>query len=235
MLCVNRGDTAGIICDRGDTEDRLPMFENVLADLRHYHAHSRDGKGSLLWTLLAVSCESPAWTGVVLYRFGNWAWRLRIPVVRSLCKLLYVLLLPLVRLYSGVQIHPYAQIGKGLVILHFGGVVICRESIIGDQCVLHQNVNIVTTNSRQAAQIGDNFYAGTGATIVGNIIIEDNVICGAGCVVTKSVPTNAILGGVPAKIIRFRRPNEKPPRYVRGHHEPAPFLRLHQDRKDREV
>ena len=216
----------------GGAEGGLPMFDNLLADLRHYRAYTGEEKRSLLWTLFSVSYSNPALVGVVLYRFGNWSWRLRIPVVRDLCKLAYVLLLPFVRLYSGVQIHPCARIGKGLVIIHFGGVVICRECKIGEQCVLHHNVSIVTTNSRQAAQIGDNFYAGTGAIIVGNVIIEDNVICGAGCVVTKSVPADAIVGGVPAKIRRFRRPTERPPRYVRGHHEPAPFLRFDQDRKD---
>lgn len=193
--------------------------------------HCRGGKGSLLWTLLVVPYESPAWVGVVLYRFGNWAWRLQVPVARSLFRLIYVLLLPAVRLYSGVQIHPCARIGKGLVIVHFGGVVICRECKIGEQCLLHHNVSVVTTNSRQAAQIGDNFYAGAGAVIVGNVVIEDNVICGAGCVVTKSVPANAIVGGVPAEIKRFRRATERPPRYVRGRHEAAPFLELDQGSK----
>ncbi len=201
------------------------MFENVLADLRHYHAHFRSGKKSLLWTVCTIFYTHPACAGVVLYRFGNWSWRLRTPVVRHLCKLLYMLLLPLVRMYSGVQIHPCARIGEGLVIGHFGGVVICRECKIGDQCVLHHNVSIVTTNSRRAAQIGDNFYAGAGVTIVGNVVIEDNVICGAGSVVTKSVPADAIVGGVPAKIRRFRRATERPPVYVRGHQEPAPFMK----------
>ncbi|MHC4166760.1 MAG: serine O-acetyltransferase [Planctomycetota bacterium] len=201
------------------------MFENVLADLRHYQAHFGSGRKSLLWTALTVSYTHPAAAGVILYRFGNWSWRLRIPGVREICKLLYVLLLPAVRMYSGVQIHPCAEIGKGLVIGHFGGVVICREAKIGEQCVLHHNVSIVTTNSRIAAQIGDYFYAGTGVTIVGNLVIEDNVICGAGSVITKSVPANAIISGVPAKILRFRRENEKPPVYVRGHQEQAPFMK----------
>jgi serine acetyltransferase len=207
------------------------MFENVLADLRHYHTHCGSGKHSLLWTLCTVFYVHPASVGIMLYRFGSWAWRLRIPGVRGLCKLLYMLLLPLARMYSGVQIHPCSKIGKGLVIVHFGGVVICRECTIGDQCLLHHNVSVVTTNSRLAAQIGDNFYAGTGVTIVGNVVIEDNVICGAGSVVTKSVPKDAIVSGVPARIVRFRRETEKPPRYVRGHHEPAPFLESDDKRK----
>jgi serine O-acetyltransferase len=207
------------------------MFENILADLRHYHSHFGGRKKPLLLTVLTVTYTHPAAVGVVLYRFGNWAWQLRIPGIRGLCKLLYTLFLPLVRMYSGVQIHPCASIGKGLAIGHFGGVVICRECKIGEQCLLHHNVSVVTTNSRLAAQIGDNFYAGTGVIIVGNVIIEDNVICGAGSVITKSVPKDAIISGVPAKIVRFRKETEKPPRYIRGHHEPAPFLALDDKRK----
>ena len=62
-------------------------------------------------------------------------------------------------------------------------------------------------------------------TIVGNLVIEDNVICGAGSVITKSVPADAIISGVPAKILRFRRENERPPVYVRGHQEQAQFMK----------
>jgi serine O-acetyltransferase len=210
------------------------MLENVLADLKHYREHSGGGGNkSLFWVLFAACYAHPAMVGVLFYRFGNWSWRLPIPGVRGICKLLYLLLLPIVRLYSGVQIHPRARIGKGLVILHFGGVIICRECRIGEQCLLHHGVNIVTTNSRMAAHVGNNFYAGVGVKIVNHLIIEDNVICGAGSVVTRSVPANAIVAGVPARIVRFRRADEKPPRYVRGHHDPAPFLEVFNDHENK--
>ncbi|MBN2589414.1 MAG: hypothetical protein JXA96_06105 [Sedimentisphaerales bacterium] len=125
-----------------------------------------------------------------------------------------------------MQINPRTEIGKGLVIMHFGGVVLCKDCSIGEQCVLHHNFSIVTTNYRQGARIGNNFWAGVAVVMVGNIIVEDNVICGAGSIVTKSVPANAIITGTPAKILRFRLPTEMPPKQIHGHHSPESFLKL---------
>jgi len=201
------------------------MFENLKADLQHYKEHTRY-PGGLVRLFFRNYFSNPAWAGVVWYRFGAWAWRLRWPGIRHFLKLIYLLGLPWVRLYSGVQIQPKTKIGPGLAILHFGGVIIAEDCEIGPNCTLHQQFNLVTKNYRQAARIGANFYAGAGVTVVGHVIIEDNVVCGAGSVVTRSVPANAIVGGVPAKIIRFRRPNEAPPKIVVGGHGPVPWMEI---------
>jgi len=199
------------------------MFEYLRADLRHYSQHC--GGRKPVWRILPRLLYShPACAAVIWYRFGAWAWRLRAPLLGEVCRLVYVLIAPLVRVYSGVQIQPSTRIAPGLVILHFGGVVITPECEIGPNCVLHHQVNIVTTNYRQGARIGANFYAGVNVTIVGNVIIEDNVVCGAGSVVTRSVPANAIVAGVPARILRFRSEKEKWPKVRIGHHETAPYL-----------
>jgi len=200
------------------------MFEFIRADLDHYRQWCCNGRGPLLLVALRMLFAHPASAGVMHYRFGAWAWRLRVPVVREAMKLLYLLALPGVRLYSGVQLHPATRIGRGLAILHFGGVVLCRECEIGEHCLLHHNVSIVTTNNRQGPRIGDWFYAGVGAVLIGNLVVEDNVISGAGAVVTRSVPRDAIVGGSPARILRFRRADETPPRAVRGNLDVRPFL-----------
>ena len=208
------------------------MFENIAADIRHYRFQTGKKKHSLLRTLIVCLYSHPAIAAVLLYRFGHWSYNLHIPVVRGIAKLVYLLFQPLVRLYSGVQINPNTKVGKGLVIFHFGGVVLCRYCSIGEQCVLHHNFSIVTTNDRQAARIGNNFWCGVGVVIVGNIIIEDNVICGAGSIVTKSVPANAVVAGSPAKIVRFRLPTEMPPKEIHGHHTPEPFLQIGKSETD---
>ena len=152
----------------------------------------------------------PASAGVLWYRFGSMAWRTRIPIVRNLLQFVYALLMPGFRLYSGVQIQPRTRIGPGLMILHFGGVVVTEDCEIGENCLLYHNVSIVTMKNRVGPRIGSNFYAGTGATILGTITIEDNVTVGAGSVVTKSVPMDAVIAGVPARILRFRGLDEHP-------------------------
>jgi serine acetyltransferase len=199
------------------------MFENVLADLRNYRRACCRGRP--LWLVAPyVLYAHPASAGVLGYRFGSWAWRLRIPILRPICQFLYSLVWPLIRLYSGVQIQPQTVIGPGLTILHFGGVVITPECVIGPNCLLHHHFNVVTTNNRHGATIGSHFYAGVGVTLIGNIVIEDNVACGAGSVVTRSIPAHAVVAGVPARILRFRDAKADPWKVRVGGHGPAPMM-----------
>ncbi len=183
------------------------MFANLRADLRHYSRFCYENRP--VWAVWPhILYAHPAAAAVIWYRFGSMAWRLSVPGVREVLQALYLLGLPLVRMYAGVQILPQTLIGPGLAILHFGGVVITRECEIGENCLLYHNVNLVTMKSRRGPRIGANFYAGVGTTIIGEVTIEDNVTCGAGSVVTRSVPKDAVIAGVPARILRFRKPNE---------------------------
>ena len=114
----------------------------------------------------------PAALAVIFYRFGAWAWRLRVPVLREALLIVYAAGMPFVRALTGVQIQPQTRIGPGLTILHFGGVVITRECEIGPNCLLYHNVSLVTMRSRRGPRIGANFYAGVGATVIGEVTIE---------------------------------------------------------------
>lgn len=104
----------------------------------------------------------------------------------------------------GIQI-PYAtQIGKGFYIGHFSCIVVSPETIIGKNVNISQGVTIGKTDSgnhKGAAIINDEVYIGPGAKLVGRIIIGKNAAIGANAVVTKDVPDNAVVAGVPAKII----------------------------------
>jgi serine O-acetyltransferase len=185
------------------------MLGKLRADLEHhsrfcYHARP------IWWVLPRVLYAHPAALAVIWYRLGSAIWRVRLPVARQLLQLVYLVGMPLVRVYSGVQIQPRTEIGPGLAILHFGGVVITRDCTIGANCLLYHNVSIVTMRNQRGATIGKHFYAGTGATILATVSIEDNVTVGAGAVVTKSVPQDAVVAGVPARILRFRQPGEDP-------------------------
>jgi serine O-acetyltransferase len=185
------------------------MFDQVRADLAHYSRFCCRGKP--LWQVLPrILYTHPASWAVIWYRLGSRAWRLRTPVLKQLLQLIYLIGMPAVRFYSGVQLQPTTRIGPGLAIMHFGGVVVAPECRIGDNCLLYHNVSIVTMRNRQGPQIGNNFYAGVGTTIIGSLIIEDNVTAGAACVITKSVPEGAVVAGVPARIIRYREPGENP-------------------------
>jgi serine acetyltransferase len=183
------------------------MFANLRADLQHYSRFCYGGRPVwLMWPYILFA--HPAALAVIWYRFGSAAWQMKVPVLRQLLLLAYALVMPFVRAWTGVQIQPQTRIGPGLAILHFGGVVITRECEVGPNCLLYHNVSLVTMRSRRGPRIGSNFYAGVGTTVIGEVTIEDYVTCGAGSLVTRSVPEDAVVAGVPARILRFRVPGE---------------------------
>ena len=111
----------------------------------------------------------------------------------------------------GVQISESCLIGAGFDIPHCLPIVIHNNAKIGKNCTCHQFVTIAGVDGI-APCIGDNCYIGTGACLVGNITIGNNVPIGANAVVTTSVPDNATVGGVPAKILHFNHPG----RYIKN-------------------
>ena len=93
--------------------------------------------------------------------------------------------------------------GPGLRIAHPFGIVVTGRAKIGCNCFLHQGVTIGTNENEKGAPCsGDNFVAGAGAKIIGDVSIADGVCVGANAVVVKSINTpNSTWGGVPAKQI----------------------------------
>ncbi len=108
-----------------------------------------------------------------------------------------------------VQISPFSKIGYGFYIGHEICMVINGGTIIGNNVNISQFLNI-GTNHNNPAIIGDNVYIGPHVSIVENVKIGNNSSIGAGAVVTKDVPENATVAGVPAKILNY----DNPGRYV---------------------
>lgn len=104
---------------------------------------------------------------------------------------------------TGIEIHPGAQIGKGLFIDHGMGVVIGETTIIGDNCLLYQGVTLGGTGKDKGKRhptLGNNVMVGAGAKVLGPIEIGDNVKIAANAVVLKPVPSNCTAVGVPARV-----------------------------------
>ena len=113
---------------------------------------------------------------------------------------------------------PQALIGKNTRLGHFGiGVVINPQAVIGDDCVIAQNVTIAGKDGG-APKIGNNVYVGANSVVMGDITIGDNCFIGALSLVNKSFPANCIIAGIPAKIIRYRT-EEEMVAYERWHHK----------------
>lgn len=98
---------------------------------------------------------------------------------------------------------PINAFGPGLSIAHYGTIVVSSAAKVGKNCRIHEGVNIGATNgSASAPQIGDNVFIGTGAKIIGDISIANDVAIGANAVVVKSITESGVTyGGVPAKKI----------------------------------
>lgn len=101
------------------------------------------------------------------------------------------------------EIHPGADIGPGMLLMHRYSVVI-GPSVIGSNCVIHQNVTIgqrVAGGDQGVPRIGDNVWIGPGAIITGAISVGNGVTISAGTVLSKDVPDSCLVAGNPGRVI----------------------------------
>ena len=114
---------------------------------------------------------------------------------------------------TGIEIHPGAEIGKGLFIDHGSGVIIGETTEIGDNVTLYQGVTLGGTGKEHGKRhptLKDNVMVSAGAKILGSFTIGENSKIGAGSVVLHEIPDNCTVVGVPGRVVR--RNNVKIPR-----------------------
>ena len=111
------------------------------------------------------------------------------------------------RFLTGIEIHPGATIGERLFIDHGLGVVIGETAEVGDDVLLYQGVTLGGTGNeggKRHPTVGNRVVVGTGASVLGNIRLGDDVKVGAGSVVVHSVPDGATVVGIPGRVVRTR-------------------------------
>lgn len=132
-----------------------------------------------------------------LYRFNNWLYRHHVPLLpRFIWKLQYLLF--------NCSVPGSCVIGKGTK-FGYGGiaVVMHARTVIGKHCMIGQGVTIGGKSGwYEVPVIGDNVHIHAGARIIGPVRIGDNVEIGANCVVVKDVPSNCVVAGIPARILK---------------------------------
>lgn len=124
--------------------------------------------------------------------------------VRLRLKLLARFVSHLGRLLTGIEIHPGATIGRRVFIDHGMGTVIGETAEIGDDCLLYHGVTLGGTGKDRGKRhptLHEGVVIGAGAAVLGNIVLGRNVKVGAGSVVVTSVPDNATVVGIPARIV----------------------------------
>ena len=139
----------------------------------------------------------PGIHALVLHRVAHGLWHNQVPLIPRL-------LSHVGRLFTGIEIHPGATIGEGVFIDHGMGVVIGETAIIGNYCLIYQNVTLGGTGKQTGKRhptLGENVVVGTGAKVLGNINIGHDVRVGAGSIVLRDVPDDCTVVGVPGRIV----------------------------------
>jgi serine O-acetyltransferase len=145
----------------------------------------------------------PGFHAIVLHRLAHKLYRARVPLLPRLIS-------QCGRFFTGIEIHPGARIGRRFFIDHGMGVVIGETTEIGDDVLLYQGVTLGGTGNEKGKRhptLGNHVVVGTGAKVLGNIRIGDNVKIGAGSVVVRPVPGNSTVVGVPGRVVRTRGEN----------------------------
>lgn len=135
---------------------------------------------------------------VAMYRVAHWFYERKMLVAARIIS-------QTARFLTGIEIHPGAKIGKGLLIDHGSGVVIGETAEIGDYCLLYQGCTLGGTGKeigKRHPTLGNNVMVGCGAKILGPFKVGDGAKIAANAVVLEEVPPNATAVGVPARIVR---------------------------------
>jgi serine O-acetyltransferase len=147
-------------------------------------------------TLEILLCY-PGFHALVMHRISHRLWRLRVPLLPRL-------LSQVGRLFTGIEIHPGARIGRGVFIDHGMGVVIGETAVIGDHCLLYQGVTLGGTGKQHGKRhptLKDNVVVGAGAKVLGAITVGANTRIGAGSVLLRDVASDSTVVGIPGRVI----------------------------------
>jgi serine O-acetyltransferase len=142
----------------------------------------------------------PGFHAVLMHRLAHRLYQWHLPLVPRMIS-------QLSRFLTGIEIHPGARIGRRFFIDHGMGVVIGETTEIGDDVLLYQGVTLGGTGNETGKRhptLGNRVVVGTGAKILGNIKIGDNVRIGAGSVVVHPVPDHSTVVGIPGRVVRMR-------------------------------
>ena len=168
---------------------------------------ARDPAAGSRWGVIFLY---PSFHVMIFYKIGNAFWRYNL-------KFLARLIMHFARIFTGIEIHPGAKIGSNFFMDHGLGIVIGETTEIGENVTIYQGVTLggimpsiesdSQRNKKRHPTIGNNVIIGSGAQILGSITVGDYARIGANSVVSKDVPSNVTVAGVPAR--EFARSAEK--------------------------
>ncbi len=150
--------------------------------------------------LLEILLCTPGYWAVTMHRLFHVLYTLKIPVLPRLLSLV-------MRWLTGIEIHPGARLGAGVFIDHGMGVVIGQTARVGSRVLIYQGVTLGATGNEKDfirhPLVEDDVILGSGARVLGNLVIGKGSRIGAGAVVLESVPPESTVVGIPASVVKI--------------------------------
>lgn len=170
------------------------MFSRLREDIASII--ERDPAARSAWEVL--TCY-PGLHALIMHRRANWCWRHGL-------KWLGRFISHLGRIFTGIEIHPGATIGRRVFIDHGFGVVIGETAEVGDDCTIYQGVTLGGTSLSKGAKrhptLARGVIVSAGAKVLGSFTVGEGAKIGSNAVVVKEVPAGATAVGIPARIIQ---------------------------------
>src|SRR5574344_831072 len=180
-------------------EDIEQMNAFLLADSAHYPMQMSAWYSRIRYNLFASPIESTylIWKYIKTLRYLEFYYNKKLTIVNKLFVIYYSHKLRMLSIKTGYQI-PINVVGPGLTIYHYGPIIINDKVRIGRNAILNPNITIGHKNIGELSPvIGHNVFIGSGARIIGNIHIGNNVTIAPNAVVVKDVADNTTVGGIP--------------------------------------
>ena len=171
------------------------MFEALKQEIQAVQERDPAARGALETLLVSSGLHA-----ILLHRPAHWLyehhWYLPARLLSQFSRVL-----------TGIEIHPGAKIGRGVLIDHGMGVVIGETAEVGDGCSIYQGVTLGGTGKDKGKRhptLGKNVTVGCGAKILGPFQVGDGAKVAANAVLLESIPEDTTAVGVPARVARVR-------------------------------
>ncbi|EHM10903.1 serine acetyltransferase [Thermanaerovibrio velox DSM 12556] len=174
------------------------MFKEIAEDFKAFRDRDPSVPKGIKGALEVALC-APGFHALLGHRIAHRLHRWGVPVLPRLLSVIF-------RWWTGIEIHPGARIGKGILIDHGSGVVIGESAVVRDRCVIFQGVTLgATGNERQWQRhpiLEEEVVVGSGAKVLGPITVGRGAKIGANSVVLSNVPPFSTVVGPKARVVK---------------------------------
>lgn len=179
--------------DMGKVGGTNMILKDIWLDIKAVQERDPAARSALEVLLLYQGVHALIW-----HRFAHWFYCHRLFFIARLIS-------QIARFFTLIEIHPGAQLGRGILIDHGCGVVIGETAVVGDNCTIYQGVTlggVGTQKGKRHPTLGNNVMVGAGAKILGAFEVGDNCSIAANAVLLKPLEDNVTAVGVPARPVK---------------------------------